>query len=126
MKAEGAGAVLVVADGDVIVRHAISDYLRDCGYVVIEAANSDEVQTLLTQPELRADAVLCDAAIEGRLSAFELRHWVAQSRPDCQVVLAGNVATAADKAADLCDEGPHLKRPYDPQGVVDYIKRLLA
>ena len=42
------------------------------------------------------------------------------------VILAGTPAKAADAAAELCDEGPNLARPYEPQLVVDRIKRLLA
>ena len=39
---------LIVVDGDVLVRHVISDYLRTCGYVVIEAASTDEAEVVLT------------------------------------------------------------------------------
>jgi CheY-like chemotaxis protein len=38
--------VLVVED-DVLIRMPISQYLRDCGYRVIEAANADEAMAVL-------------------------------------------------------------------------------
>ena len=115
---------IVVADGDVIVRHAIADYLRDCGYNVIECAHAVEVLTVLEDRTLAIDAVLCDAELGGSRNAFQMRAWIRDQRPEIHVVLAGNVKSAADAAADICEEGPHLERPYDPRLVLDYIKRL--
>ena len=40
-------------------RMVISEYLRDCGYKVIEAANTDEALILLQHLERDVDAVLC-------------------------------------------------------------------
>lgn len=117
---------LLVIDGDVLVRHVISDYLRTCGYVVIEAASTDEAAVVLDDPTLQVDAALCDADAPGNQSAFQLRAWALQRRPNVQLILAGSVAAAAHKAAQLCEEGPHLRRPYDPQSVVEYIKRIIG
>jgi hypothetical protein len=41
-----------------------------------------------------------------------------------QVVLSGSVVKAAHAAGDLCEEGPHLTKPYEPQQVVEWIKKL--
>jgi CheY-like chemotaxis protein len=117
---------VLVVDGDVLVRHAISDYLRHCGYIVVEAASTDEAATVLTDASLEVDVVLCDAEAPGSQNAFQFRLWAAGLRQDVQIALAGNIEAAAHKAAELCDQGPHLARPYDPQGVVDYIRRLLG
>jgi hypothetical protein len=43
-----------------------------------------------------------------------------------EVRLAAGVETAAQTAAELCESGPRLERPYQPEAVVDYIKRLRA
>jgi len=117
---------LLVVDGDVLVRHVISDYLRTCGYVVVEAASTDEAVVVLDDTHVTVNAVLCDADAPGRQSAFQLRAWAVQRRPETQIILAGTVAAAANKAAELCEEGPQLQRPYDPQGVVEYIRRIIG
>lgn len=117
---------IIVADSDVLVRGALADYLRHCGYRVVEAATSDEVVTVLEQGSASIESVLTDVELEGRHNAFELRVWVRQHHPDVTVVLAGNIDKAAVAAGHLCDEGPHLNRPYDPQAVVAHIKRLVA
>ena len=113
-------------DGDVLVRHVISDYLRTCGYIVIEAASTDEAAIVLDDTALDIQAALCHAEAPGKRSAFELRAWALQRRPEVQVILAGNVVAAANKAAELCDEGPQLRRPYDPQSVAEYIRRIIG
>jgi len=118
-------AVLVV-DGDIISRHAIADYLRHCGYAVVEAANTDEALTALAEAALGIDVILCDIAAIGTQSGFELAQWVRENRPGLEVRLAGSLDVAARTAADLCETGPHLGRPYEPAAVVDYIKQLRA
>ena len=115
------GASVLVADSDIIVRHALADYLRHCGYRVVEAATSDEAMLALNEAALSVDVILCDAHVSGSQSAFELATWVRRNRPDLEVRLAATVEGAAKAAANLCDSGPHLGRPYEPQGVVDYI-----
>jgi hypothetical protein len=43
--------------------------------------------------------------------------------PSIDVILTSGVAKAAEKAGDLCDEGP-LEKPYHPQEVVRRINIL--
>lgn len=119
---------ILVVDGDVLVRHAISDYLRRCGYIVVEASSTDEAVAVLSDESLAIDAILCDAEAPGSLNAFQLRLWANQRhhRKGIEIALAGNIEAAAHKAAELCDNGPHLARPYDPQSVVAHIRRLLG
>jgi CheY-like chemotaxis protein len=117
---------LIVADADVLIRNALAEYLRHCGYKVFEAATSDEVVIALEEGALKIDALLADAELAGRYNAFELRIWVRDHYPDVDVVLAGNIDSAAGAAGQLCDDGPHLRRPYDPESVAAHIKRLLA
>lgn len=108
------------------MRNALGDYLRGCGYRVIEAANSDEVRQIFDESSATVDAVLSDAALGGTMNAFELRIWVREHHPQVHIVLAGNVDAAVKAAGEMCDDGPHLKRPYEPEAVASHIKRLLA
>ena len=115
---------ILIVDGDIVSRHVIADYLRHCGYGVVEAARVDEAYVALREPTLSIDVILCDVSSLGSQPGFELATWVRAHRPELEVKLAGGVEMAADTAADLCESGPHLKRPYEPEAVVDYIKRL--
>ncbi|MGA8772505.1 MAG: response regulator [Rhodomicrobium sp.] len=119
-------STILVVDEEVLIRFAIADYLRDCGYRVIEAASGKEAMLVIEKSDLKIDIVLCDAALKGKVNGFNLAQWVRTNRTGMPVILAGTPAKAADAAAELCDEGPNLARPYEPQLVVDRIKRLLA
>ena len=117
---------ILVVDDEVLVRSAIADYLRGCGYKVVEAADSEEALTLLGAESIRIDIVLSAVALGTGMAGFGLFRWVREHRPEVEVVLAGTPARAAEAAAELCDSGPTLARPYDPQIVLDRIKRSLA
>jgi len=117
---------LLVADSDVLVRHAISDYLRRCGYAVIEAASFEEALAVIEAPQLAPDLVLSDVELAGEGNGFTLRAVVTEKWPEVEVVLAGNIEAATKAAGELCERGPHLARPHDPQLVLERIRRALA
>jgi CheY-like chemotaxis protein len=130
MSAEGASApareVVLVVEDEVLVRYVISDYLRECGYKVIEASSADEALQLLQKASVRVDIMLSNVQLPGAIDGFALARWVRTHHPGIGVILAGTISRAAGAAAELCMEGPMLSRPYEPQAVVDRIKRLLA
>jgi CheY-like chemotaxis protein len=116
--------ILVVED-EVIVRMIISDYLRGCGYRVVEAVDAKEALVVLQDAEVKVDIVFSDIEMPGSMDGFALSQWIRTHRPGVDVILAGSVPRAAKAAADLCDDGP-LPKPYQPQLVADRIRRLIA
>ena len=125
-EAPGGADCVLVAEGEVLVRMVIAQYLRDCGYKVIEAATTDEAVAVLEHPDFSVQVVLSDAEMRGRLDGFGFAQWVRQHKPGLPVILVGSPVRAAEAAADLCDDGPMVEKPYEPQIVVDRIRRLLA
>ena len=117
---------VLIVDGDIVSRHVIADYLRHCSYAVVEAANLDEAYIALAEPTLSIDVILCDVSSLGSQGGFALATWVREHRPELEVRLAGGAQMAAETAAELCESGPQLGRPYDPDEVVSYITRLRA
>ncbi len=117
--------VLVVED-EVLIRVSICEYLRECGFRVIEAANADEAIVVLEDRDLPIDVVLSDIELTGTMDGFALAQWVRRHKPGLSIILAGTPARIADAAADLCQDGPLLEKPYEPQVLLDRIKRLLA
>ncbi len=116
---------IMIADGEAVIRDVLSDYLRQCGYRVITATTTDEVIERLFDHAVPISVILSDSDLAGTMNAFSLRFWVREKHPDIIFILAGNVDAAARAAGQLCDEGPHLKRPYDPQLVMTHIKQRL-
>jgi CheY-like chemotaxis protein len=117
--------VLVVED-NVLVRAPIAAYLRDCGYRVLETATSDEAMLVLDRYPVPIDVVFSDAEVAGTLDGFAFTQWVRKNRPQTKIIMAGSPKRAAAAAGTLCEEGPHLAKPYDPGFVEDYIRRLLS
>src|SRR5262249_3426115 len=103
----------------------IAQYLRDCGYKVIEAVNADEAMAVLSHQETNVDVVFSDIEMPGPIDGFGLVRWVREHRPGIGVVLTGTVPRSVDAAKELCDESPFPK-PYEAQAVHDHIRRLLA
>jgi CheY-like chemotaxis protein len=117
---------VLVMDSEVLVRSEIATYLRRCGYLVIEAGTSIEAIRVLSEQRLRIDAILIDAESGGEMNGFALGRWVRLNRQDVRVILAATIEKTAHAAADLCEEGPQVARPYQPEQVSNYIRRMLA
>jgi DNA-binding response OmpR family regulator len=119
------GATVLVVEDEVLLRLVIAEYLRDCGYRVIEAAHADEAIVVLSEPNLSVDILFSDIEMPGSMNGFSLAQWTRSNRHDVKVILAGSVPRAVNAAVNLCEEGP-LPKPYEPQSVHDRIRRLLA
>ena len=117
--------VVLVVEDEILIRVVIADYLRSCGYRVIEAASADEAIVILQHTELEVDVVFSDIEMPGSMDGFELSKWLRANRPGVDVILAGSVARAAAAAAELCDSGP-VPKPYEPQMAADRIRQLMA
>jgi CheY-like chemotaxis protein len=117
---------VLVADDDALIRLCLAEYLRDCGYRVLEASSADEAIAILEKQDIRIDVVLSAVEMGGATNGFGLAQRARELRPGLEVILAGTAERAAHEAGDLCQEGPMLRRPYDHRIVVERIKRLLA
>ena len=116
---------LLLVDREELVRAPLAEYLRECGYRVLEAISAKEGQGILSQGLQIVDIVLADMQTLGE-EGFAFAAWVRKNKPGIRVVLAGTVAASARKAGDLCEEEPPIRKPYDHQLVLDRIRRLLA
>jgi DNA-binding response OmpR family regulator len=117
--------VIVLVEAEILIRHPLAEYLRDCGYRVVEAVDADEARQVLDRGELAIDVVLLDVS-EPTGRAFALAGWIRDNRPQVDVLRAGTVGGAVDQATDLCREQPDVPRPYDHKFVEERIRRLLA
>lgn len=117
--------ILVVED-EILVRLAIADYLRECGYKVHEAVDAQEALAMLQSPQVAIDIVFSDVQMPGDMDGFGLARWIRANKPGVQVILTSGVERSADIAASLCEAGPLLRKPYPPQDVVNRIRRLSA
>jgi DNA-binding response OmpR family regulator len=120
-----AGETVLVVEDDILLRLSIAAYLRDCGYRVIEAADADEAVMVLKRPDLGVDILFSDVEMPGSMDGFGLAQWTRANRPGLDIILAGSVPRAVNAATTLCEDGP-VSKPYEPQAVLDRIRRLLG
>ena len=116
--------VVLLVQGDITICHPLAEYLRECGFTVFEASNGDEAKRALATPSLQIEVVLADMATEG--SGFALRRWIEEHGHPAEVILAGSIEKAVDRAASICKDGPALAKPYEHLRVLDHIRRALA
>jgi CheY-like chemotaxis protein len=115
-------STILVVEPEILVRMVIASYLRDCGYKVLEGASAADVITVLGSGQ-KVDVVFSEVRLRGKVNGFGLAHLVREQYPDVDVILTSGPARAADKASDLCEDGP-LEKPYEPQEVVRRINLL--
>jgi DNA-binding response OmpR family regulator len=113
---------VMVVDADVLSRMAIADYLRHCGYSVLEGSSAEDVDAVLTT-EREIDVMLIDLTLSGTQDGFSLARKVRAEHPDIVVILTSSAAKQAEKAGELCDDGP-LMKPYNPAELERRIKLL--
>jgi CheY-like chemotaxis protein len=118
-----AETILVVED-QVLIRLEVADYLRECGYRVLEAADASEAIAVM-QTDRRIDLVFSDVQMPGPMDGFGLSQWVRTNQPVIKVILTSGVARSAELASDLCEHGPIEAKPYHPQRLADRIKTAL-
>ena len=88
--------------------------------------DGDRAIVVLQQQDIAVDVVFTDVQMPGTMDGFGLARWVRKNRPELKVIMAGSPKGAAENAGDLCDDGPLLAKPYEPQALEDHIRQLLA
>jgi CheY-like chemotaxis protein len=114
-----APSVLVVED-EFFLRYVTAEYLEDCGFSVLQAANADEAVGLL-QRNRDVGAVFSDIQMPGSMNGLDLAHWIAETLPDVKVLLtSGQVLPAAAREWTL------LAKPYDMAEVERRLREMTA
>jgi DNA-binding response OmpR family regulator len=116
---------VMLVEADILIRAPLAEYLRQCGYRVLEVLDTGEARRLLADGSLPVDIVLADVDAPGE-GGFALAIWIRGNHAEVEVILSGSVERAAEQAGEICKDGPALSRPYDHRLVLDRIKRLLA
>jgi DNA-binding response OmpR family regulator len=115
---------VLIVESDILIRGPLAQYLRECGYRVVEATSAAEARNYLSDGGVAIDVVLADAS-RNHGDGFELAQWVRAEHPQVGVILSGSIEHKAEKAADLCNDGPAVSKPYDHAEVLARIRWLL-
>jgi DNA-binding response OmpR family regulator len=111
-----------LVEPDPVVRHPLAQFLRDCGFKVIEATGNHEAASVLRDEA--TDVALLDATSDTK-EAFSLAQWIRTNAPETSVIIAGSLEGAVEKASQLCEANPsRVQKPYEPDSLVQLITRM--
>ncbi|MCD6074033.1 MAG: response regulator [Rhodospirillales bacterium] len=116
--------VILIVEDEVIIRSVVSEYLRDCGFAVIEAANAAEaVAVLSTQTNIHL--VFSDITMPGSMDGFGLARWIHEKRAEIPILLTSGAAAVLNASGPFTQE-QFIRKPYLLDEIEDQIRSLLA
>lgn len=123
MNSKEAPRLVLFLEPDALIRLAVAQYLRECGYTVVEGVAATDLYRLIDSGR-QIRLVLADVNLARGTSGFELARSIRQTHPEIDVILTSGVAKTAEHAHDLCDESP-IRKPYQPKDLEARMRGLL-
>lgn len=119
------GPTVLIVEDEVLSRLAMAEYLRECGFHVIEAANGVEAQHLVLAG-LKVDLVFSDITMPGGVDGIDLALWLMVQCESTKVILTSGLPDALTKAQSACNQVlAFVPKPYDQADVANRIRELL-
>ena len=112
---------VLVVDDEAMVRAPIAEYLRDCGYHVLEADDASQAIRLVDTPG-QVDVVFSDVRMPGELDGAGLARWIRSHHPEVPVLLTSGYSAAS---SHLPREVGLIEKPYTQAQVLRRIRALL-
>jgi DNA-binding NtrC family response regulator len=113
---------ILVVDDETLIRMAISDFLQECGFKVLEASNAAEALAMIQCDQSVIHLVFSDIRMPGDIDGFGLSKWIRENRSDLPVILTSGDKKKSDAAHELRAQEPFLTKPYDMHIVVGHIR----
>jgi CheY-like chemotaxis protein len=120
-KAADRPCILIVED-ELLTRIAAAEFLRDCGFTVIEVANAAEARLVVSSKAV-VDLVFTDIQMPGDMDGRSLAGWLAREKPKLPVIL-----TSARLEGDTYSRGQRrfIRKPYLLSDIEKQIRELLG
>ncbi|MGF7159630.1 DNA-binding response OmpR family regulator [Rhodoligotrophos appendicifer] len=119
--------IILLVQDEVLMRMAIADYLRECGYKVFEASNAHEAMAILKAGVQQIEVLFSDITMPGELNGFGLAAWSRENFPSVKVILSSSAQRSADISENLCsEENEMISKPYDGSSLEARIRRMLG
>jgi CheY-like chemotaxis protein len=94
-----ASVTILVVEPDILVRMVIADYLRDCGYKVVEGVNADEALAVLEAGK-KIYVILAEVRLAGSVDGFGLARQIRENHPEIDVILTSGFPVAHVRVQD--------------------------
>ncbi len=116
--------VLVVED-EVMVRMPIAEYLRDCGYNVVEASDASEAMATM-QTDAAVNLVFTDVRMPGKMDGIGLAEWFRSNHPEVPVLLTSGYNGGRVGGQGQGFAPRFIEKPYSQTQVAQRIAALLG
>jgi CheY-like chemotaxis protein len=122
---QGSSRTVLVVEDDMMVRMPIAEYLRDCGYNVLEAGSASEaIETVDTYGPV--SLVFSDVRMPGNMDGFGLARWLRAHHPDIPIILTSGYNNSRSLSTDIAPGVRLIEKPYSQAQVARRIQDLLA
>jgi CheY-like chemotaxis protein len=113
---------VLVVDDELMVRMPIAEFLRDCGYAVIEASNASEAMAMIDAEAV--ELVFSDVRMPGSMDGLGLARWLRTTHPEIPVILtSGYIGGRA--GPDSVPGVRFIPKPYSQANVAERIAALI-
>ena len=117
---EAPAPLILVVEDEIFLRYVTAEYLEDCGFSVLQAANADEAVGLL-QGNRGVGAVFSDIQMPGSMNGLGLARWITETLPGVKVLL-----TSGQVLPSTAREWTLLAKPYDMAEVERRLREMTA
>jgi two-component system, cell cycle sensor histidine kinase and response regulator CckA len=118
----GSGTILLAED-EPLLRELGETILKQAGYKVLTAADSDAIKALVAEYSGTIDLLLTDVIMPG-ISGPELVHLVRETRPNIRVLYMSGYAN--DEIDDLDRDAGFLQKPFTPSELTAKVAEALG
>jgi DNA-binding NtrC family response regulator len=115
---------LLVVEDELMVRMPIAEYLRDCGYNVVEAANASEAIAAV-DAEGPVSLVFSDIRMPGQMDGVGLAEWFQSHHPTVPVLLTSGYNGGRTVSPGTMGRNRFIEKPYSQSQVARRIAALL-
>ena len=116
-------ATVLVVEDEMFVREPIAEYLRDCGYHVLEAGDARQAISMIESVE-GVDVVFSDVRMPGDMDGFALAQWLRTNHPEVSILLTSGYY-GSRKTTGPGEDVKLIEKPYSQAQVLRRIKSLL-
>jgi len=113
--------VVLVVEDDFLIRMNAAQTIEEAGFIVVEAANSDEAIAIL---EVRLDitVVFTDIQMPGSMDGLKLAAAVRGRWPPIRIIATSGLVDVSK--ADLPNGGRFLPKPYSSAQIIGALREL--
>ncbi len=117
---------VLFVDDESVIRFVTAEALRDQGFEVAEAANSDEALKLFHEPE-HFDVLFTDVKMPGKIDGLELASMIRHLDPNIPIIIASGYALNIERRLGAVSSPVFfVQKPYNLEKLVKTVRELLA